>query len=153
MKHVVTHGCVPYADFGVFGPHAIHMMRKLRLTGLLLGPSGELFRSEMAVPMTYDQWEACFMVFRSAMVMLEFASPSSLDGYRDHVRQYSTRFGTQCWAHFYQTDTRARREHAERLRRRANTELTALDAIGVKGAYNPKRPWEYVFRQLPVQPF
>ena len=78
MKHVVTHGCVPYADFGVFGPHAIRMMRKLRLTGLMLGPSGELFRSEMAGPMTYDQWEACFMVFRSAMVMLEFASPSSL---------------------------------------------------------------------------
>ena len=142
MKHVVTHGCVPYADFGVFG---------LRLTGLMLGPSGELFRSEMAGPMTYDQWEACLMVFRSAMVMMEFASPSSLDGHGDHVRQYSTRFGTQCWALIYQTDTRARREHAERLRRRANTELTALDAIGVKGAYNPKRPWEYVFRQLPVE--
>ena len=151
MKHVVTHGCVPYADFGVCVPHAIRMMRKLRLTGLMLGPSGELFRSEMTGPMTYDQWEACFMVFRSAMVMLEFASPSSLDGYGDHVRQYSTRFGTQCWALIYQTDTRARREHAERLRRRANTELTALDAIGVKGAYNPKRPWEYVLRQLPVE--
>ena len=151
MKHVVTHGCVPYADFGVFGPHAIRMMRNLRLTGLMLGPSGELFRSDMAGPMTYDQWEACFMVFRSAMVMLEFASPSSLDGHRDHVRQYSTRFGTQCWALIYQTDTRARREHAERLRRMANTELTALDAILVKGAYNPKRPWEYVFRQLPVE--
>ena len=74
-----------------------------------------------------------------------------LDGCRDHVRQYSTRFGTQCWALIYQSDTRARREHAERLRRRANTELTALDAIGVKGTYNPKRPWEYVFRQLPVE--
>ena len=138
-KHVVTHRYVPYADFGVFGPHAIRKTRKLRLTGLMLGPSGELFRSEMAGPMTYDQWEACFMVFRSAMVMLEFASPSSLDGNRDHVRQYSTRFGTQCWVLIYQTDTRARREHAERLRRRANTELTALDAIGVKGAHNPKR--------------
>ena len=57
--------------------HAIRMMRKLRLTGLVLGPSGELFRSEMAGPMTYDQWEACFMVFRWAMVMLEFASTSA----------------------------------------------------------------------------
>ena len=151
MRHVVACECVPYADFGVFGPHAIRMMRKIRLTGLKLGPSGELFRSEMAGPMTYDQWEACFMVFRSAMVMLDFASPSSLDGYRDHARQYSTRFGAQCWALIYQTDTRARREHAERLRRRANIELTALDAIGVKGAHNPKRPWEYVFRQLPVE--
>ena len=47
--------------------------------------------------------------------------------------------------------TRARREHAERLRRRANPEFVALDAIGVEGAYNPKRPWEYVFRQLPVE--
>ena len=140
MKPVVTHGCVPYADFCVFGPHAIRMMRKLRLTGLTLGPSGELFRSEMARPMTYDQWEACFVVFRSAMVMLEFASPSSLDGYRDHVRQYSARFGTQCWALIFQTDTRARREHAERLRRRANTQLTALDAIGVKRCVQSQAP-------------
>ena len=31
-------------------------MRKLRLTGLMLGPSGELFRSEVAGPMPYDQW-------------------------------------------------------------------------------------------------
>ena len=35
--------------------------------------------------------------------------------------------------------------------RQGNTELTALDAIGVKGAYNSKCPWEYVFRQLPVE--
>ena len=62
LKHVVARECVPYADFGVFGPHAIRMMRKLRLTGLMLGPLGELFRSEMAGPMTYDQWEACFML-------------------------------------------------------------------------------------------
>ena len=149
MKHVVTHRCVCHTL--TLASHAIRMMRKLRLTGLMLGPPGELFRSEMARPMTYDQWEACFMVFRSATVMLEFASPSSLDGYRDHVRQCSTRFGTQCWALIYQTDTRARLEHAERLRRRATTELTALDAIGVKCTYNPKRPWEYVFRQLPVE--
>ena len=85
LKHVVARECVPYADFGVFGPHAIRMLRKLRLTRLMVGPSGEPFRSEMAGLMTYDQWEACFMVFRSAMVMLDFASPSSLDGYRDHV--------------------------------------------------------------------
>ena len=64
MKHVVTHGCVPYADFGVFGPHAIRMMRKLRLTGLMLGPSGELFRSEMAGPMTYDFARSCELAHR-----------------------------------------------------------------------------------------
>ena len=84
MEHVVTHGCVPYADFGVFGPHAIRMMRKLRLTGLMLGPSGELFRSEMAGPMTYDQWEACFMVFRSAMVIATTSATSTVLG-RDTV--------------------------------------------------------------------
>ena len=26
-----------------------------------------------------------------------------------------------------------------------------MDAIGVKGAYNPSYPWEYVFGQLPVE--
>ena len=119
LHHLVaTRDQVPYVDFAIFGPHAIRIVRKLKLTGLMLGPSGELFRSEMLGPMSYEQWAACFAVYRTAMVMLGFASPAALDSYHDHIRQYATRYTTECWALLYQTDTRARRELSERIRRR-----------------------------------
>ena len=72
----------------------------------------------MSGPMTYDQWEACWLVYRTVMVMLEYASPSALDSNRDNLRQFAVHYSTQCWAVVYQTRTRARRELAERLRRR-----------------------------------
>ena len=80
------------------------------------------------------------MVFRSAMVMLEFASPSSLDGYRDHVRQNSTRFGTQCWASYIKLIRGLDGSTQSVFAEGANTELTALDAIGVKGCVQSQTP-------------
>ena len=102
--------------------------------------------------MSYDQWQACYMVFRTAMIMLEYATPSALDSYRDHIRSYATRFGNQCWALIYQTDTRARRELTERIRRRGQGSQTTLDSLGVRAiGFDPERPWEFVFRQLPLE--
>ena len=75
------------------------------------------------------------------MVLLDFASPSALDRYRDHIKQYAARFGSDCWALLYQTDTRARREFAARIRRRAIRESPAGFVL--------TRPWEYVFKAIP----
>ena len=44
--------------------------------------------SGLSLSQDKDNGKACYMV-----IMLEFASLSSLDGYRDHIRQYSTRLG------------------------------------------------------------
>ena len=106
--------------------------------------------------MSYEQWAACFAVYRTAMVMLGFASPAALDSYHDHIRQYATRYTTECWALLYQTDTRARRELSERIRRRAKSEYDMAAAStpagqAVSHPMDPQRPWDHVFRLLPKE--
>jgi hypothetical protein len=137
---------IPWIDFAVFGPNAIRMLRKLRLTGLILSPSGQLIHGEMSGPALYEQWEACAEVAKVAFIMLGVMQPSGFDVYRDHIKQYSNRYGTICWPLVYQADTRARRELAERVRRRLEREGKL-----VVGGIPVAMPWDVVYRQLPLE--
>ena len=89
--------------------------------------------------------------------MLAVASPSALDDYRDHLKQYHQRYSAECWALIYQADTRARRELAERVRRAGRLAHEAAQrgptAAGKAGAteYRPSKPWDYVLRRLPLE--
>ncbi len=147
--HFVVHKAQspPYVDFAVFGPHAIRMVRKLKMSGLILNPSGELFRTELSGPMDYEQWEACYMVFRCALVMLGITSPSAADTYRDHVRQYAMRYTSVCWPLIYQADTRARRELLVRLQRRLAAERARSPEPSAH-PYDPQMPWDHVLRSV-----
>jgi hypothetical protein len=153
MSHLnALDGC-PYVDFAIFGPHAVRIIRKLKLTGMCLNANGELFRSELSGPTSYEQWETCYMVFRTACIMLDIVTPAALDQYKDHIKQYSLRYQHVCWALLYQADTRARRELCERIRRTGMALFDSLAAGVPPGQpvvceYNPNRPWEYVFRKL-----
>ena len=145
----------PYVDFAVFGPHAIRTIRKLKLTGLVMNPSGQLTRIELVGPMNFDQWEACFNVFRTACVMLGLASYAALDAYKDHIKSYACTYSSETWTLLYQADTRARREQAQRIRRNSSkfsaspegSERKVVDSDGI--TFDPSMPWEYVFRKLP----
>jgi len=143
----------PYVDFALFGPHHVRMMRKLKLTGLVMNGSGELMRTELVGPMTFGQWDACYNVFRTACIMLDIATPAALDAYRDHIRRYTQRFSEDCWALVYQADTRARRELAERIRRKASkVSGTESSVQGSEGfVFDTSQPWDFVFRMLPLQ--
>ena len=55
---------VPYVDFGVFGPHSVRMIRKLKLTGLVLSASGQLHHAEMSGPSSFEQWDSCAAILR-----------------------------------------------------------------------------------------
>ena len=143
---VVDHDLPPYVDFAVFGPHSIRVIRKLKLSGMVLNASGEFTRTELAGPTSYDQWEQCYMVFKTCMVMLGFATPAALEACKDHIKWYAYRYKEQCWALLYQADTRARRELVCRIRQAAR-DLKEQDGDGLR--FDPKMPWEYVYRKLP----
>ena len=152
-RHLVKTELAPHADFGIFGPHAIHIQQMVKLTGMIPNTSGGLFRSEMAGPMTVEQWESCYRVSRTAMLILRVAWPSSLDSYLDHANQYHMRYSHECWAVLYQTDTRARHELAERIRRRGRIKYdevaaTTPETQRVSHTYDPQIPWDFVFRLL-----
>ena len=94
------------------------------------------------------------MVFRTASVMLDIVTPAALDSYKDHVKQYALRYTADSWALLYQSDTRARRELSERIRRCGQSLCDkARQAGGGTGTlvvcdFDPTKPWDYVFRQL-----
>lgn len=63
-------------------------------------------------------------VFRTECIILDLLSPSRVDGYIDLVKSYVVRYGSGCWHLIYQADVRMRPEHAERIRRRGELEVT-----------------------------
>ncbi len=61
------------------------------------------------------------------------------------ITSYAARCGPEVWALVYQTGVRVRLEHRERVRRTGAAAL-AVEAGG-SHAFDPKHPWEWVFRQ------
>jgi hypothetical protein len=135
---------LPYVDFGVFGPHSVRMIRKLKLTGMVLSASGQLHHAEMSGPSSFEQWDSCAAVLRVAFIMLRITTHSGFDRYRNHIKQYAGRYGADCWPLIYQADVRARRELAERVRRNLAREGKLL-INGLPVAMQ----WDLVYRALP----
>jgi len=138
----------PDVDFALFAPHQVRFIRKLKFTGLVLNGSGQLTRAELVGPSCFSQWDSCYSVFRTACVMLDIASPASLDSYRDHIRRYTQRYSEQCWPLIYQADTRARKELTERIRRRMRRYDTDTSTVVDGQTYDSAKPWDFIFRKM-----
>ena len=116
LKQVVAAGSVPYADFSLFGPHGLRLLRKQTFTSYTLNvATGEWSRKEQPGPSFYHSWVEAWKVHRTALLLLETVDSERLDAYAEHVR---------C-------------EHMERLRRT----LHDKPAHG----YTAARPWNAVF--------
>jgi hypothetical protein len=139
---VVLH-MLPYVDFAIWGPHQIRTIRKLKFSGLILSPTGSLINAEVNGPSCFEQWDACMAVFITALVMLDICNFSSVNRYREHIRNYHARYSSKCWPLIYQADVRARRELCERVRR----DLTSSGKL-VPGTL---KPWDMVFKAMPEQ--
>ena len=37
VKHLLDQGSVPYVDFAIFGPYGMHILKKVKLSGVMLG--------------------------------------------------------------------------------------------------------------------
>ena len=148
LKAVVDAQGPPYADFGIWGPHGYRILKKIKMRGLRISPSGELATVELAGPGSFEQWDACFRVFRSAAVMLNMLSPSKCEAYMNLIRKYNTKYGHKCWHIIYQADVRARQEHWERCRREAAEEHCKANAAGQTHAFDVSKPWEYALMLL-----
>ena len=147
----------PYVDFAIFCPHAGRVQRKILLTGMLVAPSGGLMRGELYGPANFEQWQCCYAVFKTVLLMFDAVKPAALDAYEALIRQYYLRYGQRCWALLYQADTRARKELAERVRRKLASEYqevtAAAQAVGgtVVHPYDPAAPWRSVWKQMPKE--
>ena len=101
LAGVIQAGSVPYVDFAIWGPFGNRLRRKLAFEGYSLGPNGEVHVKELKGPSSFDEWRASYNIFKTAMIMLDAASPQALDGYMEHVRRLGSMFGPRCWLLLY----------------------------------------------------
>ena len=148
IKHLLDSHRPPYVDFGIFGPHGYRIRRKIKLAGLVLGPGGVLQSVEIVGPPTVADWLKCYLVLRTALIMLDQVGLATLDRYSTQLNEYANRYGPVVWHIIYQADVRARLEHMERVRRIAIDEHAKAVAAGFSHSFEPDRPWDYVWTKM-----
>ena len=139
--------CVPYVDFGVWGPNHGRLLKKLRTTGLQLHAGGVLKNVELSGPPDVDTWTESYKLLCTALIGFRAVSLGPLMDYARLTTGYATRYGTATWPLLYQSDVRCRLEHMERLRRVLERDSAAAKARGQAPAtpFDPSQPWNSVW--------
>ena len=155
IHHLVTQGHPPYCDFAIWGPYGHRLVKKLKLSGYVIGRDGILTSVEVTGPTGIGMWLQSWQVFSNACVMLDVIDLGTLTKYRDMIERFHNRYGPPIWALLYQADARFRLEMVDRIRRQIQAEEEALrvahgtaagDPPKVVG-HDPKRPWNLVYQR------
>ena len=70
---------------------------------------------EIYGPSCYIDWEASYMLFRTACISFEVIGAEILDQYMRKIKEAAELY-PDAWALIYQFDTRTRNEHAQAVR-------------------------------------
>jgi hypothetical protein len=136
-----------YADFAIFGPQAIRLMRKLRMRGMNFSTGGELVPVEIGGPPSYHLWSKCFACLRTCLISHKAVPLGALEAYKSHICDYHDRYGKECWHLIYQSDVRMRQEQMERTRRRLSDEHAVATTSGHTTKFEPSRPFAMVYAE------
>ena len=147
IKSLLDDNSVPYADFALWGPHGYRLLRKVKLTGLMMMPGGEMRNVELSGPATHGLWEGCHGILFTALISHDAVGIAALTDYADLIKMYVARYGEGVWHIIYQADHRQRHENMERHRRRGLQEHADATGAGRSHPLDPNRPWDWVWRQ------
>jgi len=151
LHSLASSGAPLYVDLAVWGPHHYRLLKKIKLSGMQIMPNGVLHNIELAGPPNFEMWEKCMTVFKTGCIQLELLSPARVEAYMNVIKSYNSRYSHGCWHLVYQADVRMRLEHAERVRRRGESEKANATAAGLHHDYVDKNPWEWVWSKMPEE--
>ena len=77
----------PYADFGVWRPHASDLGRALKFVGFVQLPTGECLRKELTGPSCCEEWLAAWRVYCFVMEVLGQAQRVRPRRYSDTIKR------------------------------------------------------------------
>ena len=138
---------VPYLDYSVWGPHHHRLEKRMKLQGQVFDGAGKLRPVEIAGPPTPEVWQESHDCAKTGFIMFDAISLGNLDNYAAHFMSLVKMYGQSVWYLAYQTEVRMRQERMEVIRRRGESEHAAALAAGGTHAYNPLRPWDWVWAQ------
>ena len=97
VVHSLTQaGISPHADFGVWRPFGQRAAKSLKFVSHFLDNTGSWRCKEIPGPDSIVTWEACWLVFRTAAIMCDLATPAVLDRHAAAFRARTV--GTcACW--------------------------------------------------------
>ena len=135
-------GLHPFVDFAIWGPYNSKAAKKRSFTSLVPNRFGELEKRQFKGPQSFEEWECCWMVFRTAMISLGLASPGDLDAYYEGIRALVRRYPTR-WAAISEMDTDLRGDGWDRMGKDlASGSLRPSPFSEVD--YVPETPWSFI---------
>ena len=102
----------------------------MRLNGAMFHNDGSIHNVEIKGPPTFESWQQCFAVFRTACIFLDLADLGTIIMYEKLIARYHSRYGPVAWLIIYQADVRTRAELWPRMRLRLETAHTVAIAGG-----------------------
>lgn len=139
-------GATPYADFGVWRPHAADLRRTLKFFGYFIGPEGEYFKKELAGPASFEEWLCAWRVYCFVMEVLGQANRVRLRRYSDTIKKLDVDYPGLWWI-IALADIKMRKAHMERIRRAVAKKHAERVEAGLSSDFDPRRPWDVVFRE------
>ena len=147
LYHVLRSGGPPYVDFGVWGPNHHRLLRRMRFTGLRLGPAGSYHNVELLGPPDFRTWAESYDILMTGLLGFKAVELGNLLNYRRKMEGYWNLYGDATWSLQYQADVRCRLEHMERVRRNlaANAKRATEHGVQLEVTYDAKKPWDSVW--------
>ena len=71
---VVIQGDSPYADFSVLTPFGRRSQKQMKAKGFMLQEDGSWKQLEIPGPPSFESWQACWQIYKTALLMLQYPS-------------------------------------------------------------------------------
>ena len=104
----------PGVDMGVWVPYGERLYEELAFAPRQMRADGEWVIPQIRGPKSFAYWESCWKVFEAAMIMLNAASPASLQAYHKGIRILNGRWPSE-WAAIQRADVAVRTSQWSRL--------------------------------------
>lgn len=132
-------------DFALWGSNQQRTAKTMRNIGMIVGSGNTLQHHEFKGPPTYENSLECWIVFETAMIMIEAFIPPWLEARRVRILTYVQEHGVKCWPLLYQQESSYRSERLPCMFTRESDKRD--EAIKKRQAtpFNPARPWGSLF--------